>query len=391
MGSVTEQPVTAEPGFVAAKAAMLDAARARTGHDDFGSGWEDSFYRILADLDKLTIAPTYFERSQCKLGTFLDARLHTEHGLRQYPEVCDRPIRQPIIIAGLVRSGSTALHKLLLMDPQSQAPEHSLTLAPMPRPPRAEWPQVPEYRRLAGYLDEQLGNAPGLHEHHNQAVDDAEESIYILSQSFVNNMFPTMWDLPDYDAWYDRQDETESYRRLGDTLCLIGRNDPDRRRLLKNPTDLFAMDAVLNAFPDALVIQTHRDPVQAIPSICNLIGSARNAMQGHVDAHALGKRQSEFYAEALRRASAARARAPDQFMDVDFRSFVGDQIGTARAIYDRFDLTLSPEVEARMMAWLDANPRGSGAMQRVAPEEYGLTAQGIAETYADYRMEQGYA
>lgn len=378
-------------GFVAGRRSMIDAAHARTGHDDLGTGWEEGFDRILCDLDRLDLDPAYATRSARKLGTFLDARLHSEHGWKAHPEFSSASIRQPIIIAGLVRSGTTALHKLLSMDQQFQAPEHWLTLAPMPRPPRERWTSVPEYRRLAGYLDEQLDNAPGLKEHHNQAVDDAEESIYLLAQNFTNNMFPSLWDMPDYDRWYQQQDETPNYHRLHDALRLIGHREPERRWLLKNPTDLFAMDAVLNAFPDALVIQTHRDPVQAIPSICGLMSTARNAMSGKVDRERLGDRESRFYAEAVRRAAQARRRAPDQFMDIDFRTFVADQLGTVRAIYDRFGLTLQPEVEARMKAWLDANPRTSGTMQRIEPEAFGLTAERIARQYAEYRAAQGYA
>lgn len=378
-------------GFAAGRRGLIDAARARTGHDDLGTGWEAGFERILQGLDHLNLEPAFANRSARKLGTFLDARLHSEHGWKAFPEARSAPIRQPIVIAGLVRSGTTALHKLLSMDPQFQAPEHWLTLAPMPRPPRDEWATVPEYRRLAGYLDEQLGNAPGLKEHHNQAVDDAEESIYLLAQNFTNNMFPSLWDLPGYDRWYQQQDETPSYRRLADALRLIGHREPERRWLLKNPTDLFAMDAVLNAFPDALVIQTHRDPVQAIPSICGLMETARKAMSGTLDRERLGARESHFYAEALRRARAARRRAPDQFMDVEFRAFIADQLGTVRAIYERFGLTLRPEVEAKMKAWLDANPRTSGTMQRIEPEAFGLTAEGLARQYGDYRTERGYA
>jgi len=377
-------------GYVAGRQSIIDAARTRTGHDDLGTGWEEGFDRILRELDRLDLDPTHAARSARKLGTFLDARLHAEQGWKAYPEFNAEPIRQPVIIAGLVRSGTTALHKLLSIDPQFQAPEHWLTLAPMPRPPRERWASVPEYRRLAGYLDEQLGNAPGLKEHHNQAVDDAEESIYLLAQNFTNNMFPSLWDMPDYDRWYQQQDETPNYRRLADALRLIGHREPDRRWLLKNPTDLFAMDAVLTALPDALVIQTHRDPVQAIPSICGLMQTARYAMSGKVDSERLGERESRFYAEAVRRAAQARRRTPGQFMDVDFREFVADQLGTVRAIYERFGLTLQSEVEARMKAWLDANPRTSGTMQRIEPEAFGLTADGLARQYGEYRAALGY-
>lgn len=370
---------------------MIATARAHVGLTDLGTGWEEGFTRLLADLDRLALPPDAAERTARKIGSLLEARLRAEQGWKAHPDCLHAPIVRPVIIAGLVRSGTTALHKLMAMDPQFQVPEYWLNFAPMPRPPRDQWIASPIYRQLAGYLDEQIGDAPELKTDHDQAIDDAEESIYILAQNFVHNLFASLWDLPGYDAWYRTQDETPNYRRLADVLRLIGKGD-SRRWLLKNPTDLFSLDAVLNVFPDALVVQTHRDPVQAIPSVCGLLWGARRAMSGpDSDPRRIGPRESSFYAEALDRASTARMRAPEQFVDVEFREFVGDQLACVRMIYDRFGLGLTPEVEARMQRWLSANPRRSSSLQRRDPEEFGLTAAGLTRDYAHYRAARGYA
>jgi len=384
------EQVARERGFVAAREALLLDARRRTGFDDFGSGWEDGFSRVLADLDRLGLGET-IGRTTRKVGSFLDARLYAEHGWKQHPECLATPIRQPLIIAGLVRSGTTALHKLLAMDPQFQSPEYWLTHTPMPRPPREKWIEVPEYRAIAGYLDEQIANAPAIKDDHNLAADEAEESIFLLAQTFANNMFCSLWDVPDYDAWYRQLDETPQYRRLADNLRLIGHGGPDKRWLLKNPTDLHALDAVLNAFPDAMIVQTHRDPVQAIPSIASLIYSARRAMCGpEADPARVGQREAGFWREAVARALEAKSRARN-FIDIEFRDFIADQMGTVRRIYDAFGLALTAEAEGLMQSWLDANPRKSQSLQRVQPEDFGLTRAGLEEQYATYRAQRGYA
>jgi len=384
------EQVVRETGFVAAHDTFLADARKRTGFHDFGHGWEEGFRRVLTDLDRLGLTET-IGRTTRKVGSFLDARLYAEEGWKRHPECLSARIRQPIIIAGLVRSGTTALHKLLAMDPQFQAPEYWLAHTPMPRPPRSEWIRVPEYRAIAGYLDEQIANAPAIKDDHNMAVDDAEESIFLLAQTFANNMFCSLWDVPEYDTWYRNLDESEQYERLANNLRLIGHGGPDKRWLLKNPTDLHALEAVLNVFPDAMIIQTHRDPVQAIPSIASLIYSARRAMCGaDADPARVGQREASFWREAVGRALEAKPRAK-HFIDVEFHDFIADQMGTVRRIYDAFGLDLTPAVERLMQAWLDANPRRSQVLQRVQPEDFGLTRAGLEEQYGDYRAQRRYA
>jgi len=195
----------------------------------------------------------------------------------------------------------------------------------------------------------------------------------------------------EYDRWYRNRDDTVSYQWLADVLRLIGSGSGGGRWLLKNPSDLFSMEELLNVFPDAMIVQTHRDPVAAIPSICNLVYAGRRAFMGErADRSAVGARESEFWADALQRAERARRRAPHQFMDVEFGTFVVDQISTVRTIYEYFGLVLTAETEAAMRAWLAEHPRRSaGTVSN--PEAYGLNARALADLYAGYRQQRGYA
>jgi hypothetical protein len=225
---------------------------------------------------------------------------------------------------------------------------------------------------------------------HMMSADAVEESIYLLPQLFVNNTFPSQWNVPSYDDWYFEQDETPSYRRLAANLQLIGMNDPDRRWLMKNPTDLFAMNAVLNVFPDAMIVQTHRDPVQAIPSISNLLTALHRLYAPGADRHLVGVREFDFWAMALERAYAAYGRTERPVFDVEFGDFISDQLGTVKAIYRHFDLELLPSVEAEMCLWLDRHPRNSTTLQRFQPEDFGLTTDNIRDNYRSYRRLRGY-
>lgn len=371
---------------------MLAAASARTGLSDFGDpAFREGLDLLLSDVRRLNLAPDYVAASAAQIGGSLDARLMAMAGWNAHPECLKGRIERPLIIAGLVRSGTTALHQLLSMDPQFQGPEHWLAVAPMPRPPRAQWDQVLQYRVIADRMAAYVAAAPEMADDHMMSAEGVEESLFILSQNFASNMYPSMWDVPNYDSWYRARDDRDSYGWLADVLKLIGHGGPDRRWLLKNPTDLFSLEEVLAVFPGAMVVQTHRDPVAAIPSIASLIFAARRVFNGDVArAGDVGRREAGFWAEALVRAERARRGAPNQFFDVEFKSFVADQMATIRAIYAHFGLVLTRETEAAMQGWLDAHPRRNTAAPRYQPEDYGLTEAGLAQTFADYRAARGY-
>jgi hypothetical protein len=379
-------------GSLLAPQAMLAAACERTGLTDFGeTTFREGFNLLLGEIEQLDLAPEIVADTAQQIGSFLDARLMAVAGWKAHPECLRTPVERPLIIAGLVRSGTTALHQLLSLDPQFQVPEHWLTVAPMPRPPREAWDDIPQYRAIAERMAAYVRAAPEMAEDHMMSAEGAEESLFILAQNFASNMFPSTWDVPHYQLWYEQRDDTDSYTWLADVLRLIGWRDPHRRWLLKNPTDLFSLNEVLNVFPNAMIVQTHRDPVAAIPSIASLIFAARRVFMGEkADPKRVGRREMHFWALALERAEQARTRAPGQVFDVEFSEFVADQLATVKAIYRHFGLTLTPGTEQAMQAWLDAHPRRAHSGNKYLPEFYGLDPKEIAKTYADYRARRGY-
>lgn len=379
--------------FAGRRAELCEEASRRTGLDDYGaSDFHEGLDLLLDDLDGAGLS------DQGAIGVrefvlgLLIARLRANAGFKAHPEAMRRPIVRPLIVTGIVRSGTTALHKLLSMDPQFQGAEHWLCGAPQPRPPRDQWESNPDFQQAKAILDALVAQAPEMVDDHGMAVDTVEESLNLLPQCFRSNMFPSQFVIPAYDRWYRAQDDTPSYRRFADNLRLIGAHEPDRTWLLKNPTDTYSMQEVLNVFPDAMIVQTHRDPLQSVPSVVNLIGAAHRIFRGdQADLPGVFAREEEFWDLALRRADAVKDANPGRVFDVDFRDFVGDQMGVVRRIYDHFGLVLSAQAEAAMLGWLAANPRRSTTMQRFTPEDYGHSSDALKERYTAYRRRYGYA
>lgn len=373
---------------------LLDDAIASTGYDDFGDPrFLDNMDRHLASIDEeCRVTPNGLAMTAAQHGLALRALLHAQAGFKARPDALTRPIERPLIIAGIPRSGTTALHRLLYIDPQFQGTEHWLTRAPMPRPPREAWMSLPGYQEAKAGLDATVAAAPELLNEHMHEVDAVEESLFLLAATFCSNHFPEQWHVPSYDAWYRQADEAPSYLWLADVHRLIGADTPDRRWLIKNPTDIFSIDAVLAAFPDAMIVQNHRDPVEAIPSLVNLLSNVRRMYEeGNFDAALLIRRDAEFWQLATRKIETAKTREPGRYLDVDFRDFVGDQMATVYRIYDHFGLVLTAEVEHEMRAWLAANPRKEGGSQRHHAESFGMSSGELAEIFTDYRRKYGYA
>lgn len=371
---------------------LCDEAVRRTGLSDFGgTEFHEALDLLLSDLDTAGLSPTGSIGARENILGHLSGRLRSVEGFKLHPQAMGRQIVRPMIVTGIVRSGTTALHKLLSMDRQFQGIEHWLCAAPQPRPRRDQWESHPDFQKAKAVLEAMIAQAPEFLEDHGMAVDTVEESLNLLPQSFCSNMFSSQFAVPGYDRWYRVQDDTPSYRRFADNLRLIGANDPHRTWLLKNPTDTFSLQEVLNVFPDAMIVQTHRDPLQSIPSVVNLIGAAHRMFRGEkADIPAVYAREEEFWELALRRADTVKDANPGKVYDVQFVNFVKNQMDIIEQIYEHFGLDLSPQAEAAMRDWLVANPRRSTTMQRFRPEDHGHSSDALKDRYAAYRTRYGY-
>lgn len=363
------------------------ASQMAGGLDDFGpQDYLPGLRQLLASMDAEMQCTEM--GAQFAIGTIagtLAARLHTQQGWKQRPDYRNVQIRRPLVITGVPRTGTTALHKLLSMDSQFQGLERWLAEAPQVRPPRAAWDANPWYRLCVSNLEAFFAAMPEMRKAHDMVADEVDECLEITRQDFVSNRFGSSMQVPSYDRWWRQQSELPSYRRFVDVLRLIGADEPDRQWLLKNPGHVAEMDCLLEVLPDACVIQTHRDPVKAIPSLSSVLHMARRMFEGDaVQAKLIGPRELEYWARAMERTARVRSQRPDQFFDVDHREFHRNPMGVVRGIYDRFGLSLSDGAEARMQRWIAASPTSKHGEHRYDITDYGITADQVRQRFADY-------
>lgn len=321
----------------------------------------------------------------------LAGRAYAQKGWKDHPEWRDAAIAKPIIIAGMSRTGTTALHKLMGADPQFQGLEHWLTQFPMPRPPRDEWESHPAYRRAAQWIAGVFDQSPGAQIAHNVVVDEYEECLELQRQNFVSNRWACTWTAPSYDAWWQTQDEKSTFDRAVDITRLIGCHD-DRRFLLKNPGHIGMLDYVFDRFPDACIIHTYRDPVKFMPSICSVVYHLHEAFEGEAgaraSAHMIGAREMEKWAAMADRSVGQRRGHEDRIIDINHADFHADPMGTLERIYDHFGLEMSAEAERRIRARITENPEGHGK-HRYDFESFGLRREDVLKRFAAYRERLG--
>ncbi len=365
---------------------IVAAAVRTTGMDDFGGDVHEEGLRVLTeDLSSpeagLTPRGNYFQRSEVKSA--LVGVLLTQAQFAAHPEHADVPIERPIFVMGLPRTGTTALHRLLHADPQAQGLEMWLTQYPQPRPPRETWDDDPIFNAMQQAFSAHHIESPDFMGIHYMDATTVEECWRLLRQTGKSNSYESLANLPRYTDWLKAQDWTDAYARHKQNLQLVGLNDPDQRWVLKNPSHMTALDALMTVYPDALIVYTHRDPVTCIASSCSL--SAETTV-GHSETYVggvIGHTQLDLWSRSFHAFHDARpAYDQAQFADVAFQDLLADPIGTTRGIYEHFGLDWTPDVQSAIEEIDRESQQGSAKpSHRYDLKDYGLTEHQVRAAF----------
>ena len=362
-----------------------------TGLDDFGADRDDGYQeglRVLLEsyAREAALTPVGNKVTRALLRSALVARLISESGWRQHPEHADVPIERPIFVTGMPRTGTTALHRLLTADPGHQGLELWLTEVPQPRPPRESWESDPVFTGIQEGFRRHHVEHPEFMGLHYIAADQPEECWRLLRQSMASVSFESLAHVPTYSRWLDGYDWGPAYRRHRANLQLVGLPDAGRRWVLKNPSHLYALDALMAAYPDALVVQTHRSPRTAVASACSLSAHATEGWSEVFVGDRIGHDQLDLLGRGVDRFAAQRRRYdPARFVDVYYDDFVADPVGTVAAVYDTFGLSFSEAALAAVRELHRESTSGAGApSHRYSLGDFGLSAAEVDERFAGY-------
>lgn len=379
---MTDNVMTRERADVGSYDDIAAAAMRTTGLSDFGGTAHEEGLRLLVDdlaspEAGLTPRGNYFQRSEVKSA--LVGRLLTQAQLNLRPEHADVAIERPIFVMGLPRTGTTALHRLLHADPMAQGLEMWITQYPQPRPPRATWESDPIFAAMQeGFSAHHVENPEYMGIHYMDATS-VEECWRLLRQTGKSSSYESLAHLPRYGEWLQKQDWTDAYARHRQNLQLIGLNDPEKRWVLKNPSHMTALDALMTVYPDALVVYTHRDPAVCIASSCSLSAETTAGHSTTFVGDTIGRTQLDLWSRAYHAFHDARpAYDAAQFADVAFADLRADPIGVVRALYEQWGLEVTPAARTAIEE-LDRESKQGAAKpsHSYSLDDYGLTERQV--------------
>ncbi len=373
--------------FRSSEDAFHDVARAATGLRDFGDPrYLEGLRTLLGSLDD--------ESALSEVGDLvvrgmiveaLKGRLRSEQQFARLSQAESTTIKAPIFIVGLPRTGTTALHHLLCQNPALQGLELWLSGSPKPRPPREAWMQDADFRASDAQTRALYERSPEMKAIHFMSADLPDECWRLFSQDFAHSSWEAQARIPSYSRWWASHDMRPVYRRHRRNIEVIGHREPDRRWLLKDATHLFALDALLDVYPDACIVQTHRDPRRLIGSVCSLCWSSRRPINEVDDPGEFGRAILALWERAIfSTLSVRRARPEARVFDLPFEEFVADPLATVTKIHGYFDIPYSTDARAAVERFHEENPPGRHGSHAYDPSDWGLDPDEILERFRPY-------
>ena len=370
---------------------LIETAKRRCGLEDFGGGdFFEAISRLLESChreSRLNLIGKIALRSD--LLRTLCSRLLMEEDRQIYPGIARQEIREPLFIVGLPRSGTTLLHTLLAADPEHRVPLTWEVMTPSPPTGDHEQRRIQRATQSCNYLD---WLAPTFRHVHAVGAELPQECVGLMTPSFMSDQFDTMYYVPSYRAWFFRQDLLPAYEYHRRFLQHLQFRRSARRWVLKAPTHMSALPTLLSVYPDALFVQTHRQPLEAMASVSSLITILRRVFSDAVDPLVVCRDAVQYWSQTLDTFLQERDRLPHKrICDLDFLEIRRDPIAAVRRIYKHFGWLLSPETEQRMRVVLARQSREQYGNHRYDLSQFGFDPAEGARAFAAYCEQFGFS
>ncbi len=325
-----------------------------------------------------------------RLVELLKNRLVLEDWCRRHPQILAEDVDNPIVIVGLPRTGTTLLQRILSCDPRLYPMRWWEARFPVPMPDAPAAGPDPRIAVARAEVKAMLDANPALLAIHPFDAEGADEEGILMEHSFMS-FFDAYADIPGYTRWMWEHDQTPAYACLKRLLKFIQwqkrqRGEAATRWVLKTPHHLRQMDGLLKAFPGAQVIQTHRDPLETIPSIGSFIHNLWAVYGQAADPVHAGRQWSDIWSRGIAETMACREKgANDRFLDIWFADTLSRPLDVVRSIYDFVGLSFPEGIQERMQDYLEHNSREKRPLHSYSLDHYGLTEDRIKADFAAYR------
>jgi hypothetical protein len=373
--------------FLSQFESLHEQASKATGWNDFGpADYIEPLKLLLSDYDKHTRFNPLGEQMACgQIVGLLIARLFTQHGFKEHPEFTNPKIEKPIIMVGMARTGSTSLQHLLSKDPDCQWLANWLGNTPMPRPPRETWEANPWFQATKNALDQFYEINPQIKTIHPMSAEAPDECRVGIEHSFWSAPIAFMANIPEYAEWVISADVHAAYQRYRNILGLIACGDT-RRWMLKDPcTHLWMPQTMLDTFPDALIVYTHRDPLDSVSSASSMLYKSRVMREPDLTTQENGRYQLKLWGQAMAKTANVLGKLdPSRVCHVHVRELNADPVATAERIYRHFNLPISDDARKNWKEHAAGDPHVGHRDHHHKIDDCGFGAKEVYATIGAY-------
>lgn len=377
MNSATAATISLE------ESALLAEAQAVTSLIDWGKdqSFRQGLSKLVASVNEMQPPPSFIEQARTRLLGSLTTKLRLIEDEKQHPEILAETIEHPLIIIGLPRTGTTVLYDLLALDPAARTPRDWEFATPWPAPDRATWGSDPRIAQLNAVFAHWLKQSPKLADIQAFDATHPSECNLAFTHHFASTQFPAEWGVPSYGRWLRETQIPGRYAAHRRILQQLQWKGPRGRWTLKSPEHLCTIEGLVESYPDACLIWTHRDPVSAFSSLASMISEFRAAFGMQPDHQAIGRYVVDTWACALEHATAVRMKSPNvdhRVIDIAHKDTIQDKPGVVRRVYEHFSLPFSSEHESRVRAAATGHVSERLGKHKHRPEDFGIDATEVS-------------
>jgi len=370
---------------------LLSAAQEQTGLSDFGEPPFKDGLEVLAEsvnneAENLKAKPEMLEFERQEVIDRLCQRLKLIEDRKQNPAIASKKIVKPLFVIGLPRTGTTHTHHLLSLDPANRYTSFWELLRPSPPPEAVSYyndPRIAEVNEVlhsAGLTEENLGPM------HAFSSTNPEECQYIFEYAFRSQNQSAKIQKPLFSTWLAQADMVPAYQLHRMFLQHLQWRCPGERWILKSPQIITDIKALLEVYPDAVFVVTHRDPKTMFPSLLSICNALHDLYHDGLDRSLETRKWLDILPRATRELVAISRdhRYRDQFVHVTFSELTSDPVTVVEKIYDHIGAPFTAETAQFIEQHMTANPRYKLGKHRYNLEEFGLTEAIIEEEFSDY-------
>lgn len=365
---------------------LCNEAINKTGLNNFG----DLYYREALnkliesaknDADFHFIGRCIFHSS---IVTFLSNRLLLTEVRKQTPKVFQTKLLPPIIIIGLPRTGTTYLHQMLSLDPNHRGVPLWELMRPIPF-------RTPDNRRKKALIESKFRAkiVPKVDRMHFSRGDTFEECIILLGTTLMSDVFWTTAPVYQYIEWLKLNFSLKAYEEYRSLLQILQSTKLNQRLVLKAPAHTAALDKLMQAIPEALVIQNHRHPIPVLHSFNSLICELHNMSTKKHDRMRIAQTNLQLWKDSLNTSMKWRAEHSNAIYDVHYNRLLTNPLGTIKDIYTHFQLDWSQKYEILLKSYIGDNPKGKHGKHQYNASDFGITNSEISDRFKDYVTEYG--